>query len=158
VPHQVEWLQAFESEKRRLESALGAAALKIEHVGSTAVPGLKAKPIIDIAIAVESFDPVGTWPQVLADQDYASFGDRYGWMNHFFAKGPETLRTFYLHMVEEKGQRWRDYLLFRDRLRASPGLRQEYESLKLAAAELRTTRDAYTAAKEDFIIRVLGRQ
>jgi GrpB-like predicted nucleotidyltransferase (UPF0157 family) len=156
VPHQIGWHQAFESERRQLESALGVSARKIEHVGSTAVPDLVAKPIIDIAIAVDSFDQIRAWSQALAVHGYAYFGDRYGWKDHFFAKGPDALRTFYLHVVEETGARWRNYLLFRDRMRASPELRQEYQSLKLAAAEAKTTRDAYTAAKEDFIIKVLG--
>lgn len=150
------WRQAFESEKRRLESTLGATARKIEHVGSTAVPDLMAKPIIDIAIAVESFDQIQAWPQALAVQGYACFGDRYGWRDHFFAKGPEALRTFYLHVVEEEGERWRNYLRFRDRMTASPELRKEYEALKIAGAGSNPTREGYTAAKGDFIVRVLG--
>jgi GrpB-like predicted nucleotidyltransferase (UPF0157 family) len=117
VPHQIGWHEAFEDEQRRLQSALGVSARKIEHVGSTAVPDLLAKPIIDIAIAVESFDRIQAWPQALAVHDYTAFGDRYGWQDHFFAKGPETLRTFYLHVVEESGIRWRNYLRFRDRLK-----------------------------------------
>jgi len=156
VPHQIGWRQAFESEKRQLESALGPSARKVEQVGSTAVPDLVAKPIIDIAIAVDSFDQIQAWPQALAVHGYEYFGDRYGWKDHFFAKGPDVLRTFYLHVVEERGERWRNYLLFRDRMRASPELRHEYQSLKLAAAALKTTRDVYTAAKEEFIKQVLG--
>jgi GrpB-like predicted nucleotidyltransferase (UPF0157 family) len=155
VPHQIGWREAFEVEQRRLSSALGAAARKIEHVGSTAVPDLMAKPIIDIAIAVDSFDQIQAWPQALAIHDYAYFGDRRGWKDHFFAKGPEKLRTFYLHVVEAEGIRWRNYLRFRDRLRTSPELREEYQALKLSAAESKASRDAYTASKDDFIARVL---
>jgi len=156
VPHQIEWAQAFERERLLLRNALGDTARAIAQVGSTAVPGLLAKPIIDIAIAVETFDHIRDWPPALAVHGYAYFGDRQGWRDHFFAKGPDALRTCYLHVVEQGGERWRNYLRFRDRLRASPELRQEYESLKLAAAAANPTRDAYTAAKNDFIAGVLG--
>jgi GrpB-like predicted nucleotidyltransferase (UPF0157 family) len=156
VPHQAGWRQAFDEETLRLKSALGVPDLAIEHVGSTAVPGLVAKPVIDVAIAVDSFGQTRAWPEALAPLEYAYFGDRHGWRDDFYAKGPETLRTFYLHVVEGAGDRWRNYLLFRDQLRASPGLREEYRALKLAAAAPGATRDSYTSAKEAFINRVLA--
>lgn len=157
VPHQDGWGRAFAEEKSRLESVLGGSALGIEHVGSTAVPGLAAKPVIDIAVSVRSLADIEAWPLLLRDHGYASFGDREGRREHFFAKGPEEKRIVYLHVVAAESSRWNDYLKFRDALRTHTALRLEYERLKIAACERhRTDRGAYTTAKDEFIRRVLS--
>jgi len=157
VPHQPEWASAFALERDLLTPLLGRAALRVEHVGSTAVPDLEAKPVIDIAVAVSSLLAIQSWPSILKEQGYTFFGDREGWGEHFFAKGPDEMRTFYLHAVPIETERWRDYLRFRDRLCASPSLRFEYGELKRRAAEIYSTdRTSYTEAKDAWIRKLLS--
>ena len=128
----------------------------IEHVGSTAVTGLAAKPILDIAVAASSLEDTGDWPHLLRGLEYTFFGDREGWGEHFYAKGPDEGRTVYLHVVPVGDTRWSDYLVFRDALRASTGLRQDYEALKRKLlVQHGDDRPAYTDAKTALIRRVL---
>jgi GrpB-like predicted nucleotidyltransferase (UPF0157 family) len=157
VAHQQGWSEAFAAEKERLAQVLGTPALAIEHVGSTAVPDLVAKPIIDVAVAVTSLEGTADWPAQLQGADYAFFGDREGRGEHFYAKGPEPLRTIYLHVVPIQSARWSDYLKFRDELRSHAELRREYADIKhRLLAEHGNDRVAYTGAKAEFIRRVLG--
>lgn len=158
VPHQKGWAKAFADEKRRLTVTLNTPGIIIEHVGSTAVSGLVAKPVIDMAIAVETIEQIRWWPQLLAVDDYTYFGDREGRGEYFFAKGPDERRTFYLHVMELRSERWHNYLTFRDRLRHSRQLRAEYEALKIGAASSTPDRDAYTALKEEFVVRLIARR
>lgn len=157
VPHQPEWTSLFAQERDLLASLLGPAALRVEHVGSTAVPDLVAKPVIDIAVAVPSLAVIQSWPAILQGQGYEFFGDREGWGEQFFAKGPDEMRTFYLHVVPIGSERWRDYLTFRDRLCASPALRFDYGELKRRAAGIYPAdRISYTEAKDIWIRKLLG--
>jgi GrpB-like predicted nucleotidyltransferase (UPF0157 family) len=156
VAHQPGWSAAFAHEKEQLARILKPPALMIEHVGSTAVPGLAAKPILDIALAVSSLEGTNPWPNLLSGLDYTFFGDREGWGEHFYAKGPDQSRTIYLHVVPIENRRWCDYLVFRDSLRARTELRQEYETLKRRLlTQFGDNRPAYTDAKAALIRRVL---
>jgi GrpB-like predicted nucleotidyltransferase (UPF0157 family) len=156
VAHQPGWGAAFTNEKEQLARILKPPALMIEHVGSTAVRGLAAKPILDIAVAVSSLEDTHAWPDLLRGLDYTFFGDREGWGEHFYAKGPDQNRTIYLHVVPIGNSRWSDYLVFRDALRARTELRQEYENLKQRLlAQHGDDRPAYTDAKAALIRRVL---
>jgi GrpB-like predicted nucleotidyltransferase (UPF0157 family) len=157
VPHQKGWAKAFADERRRLAALLNEPGVLIEHVGSTAVSGLVAKPVIDIAIGVDAIDRARWWPQLLAPEGYTYFGDREGRGEHFFAKGPERRRTFYLHVMELRSERWRNYLIFRDRLRRSPLLKAEYEALKIGAVRKTSNRDAYAELKDEFVERLVAR-
>jgi GrpB-like predicted nucleotidyltransferase (UPF0157 family) len=154
--HRAAWQDIFAREKALLASRLGGGSVAIEHVGSTAVPDLLAKPIVDIAVGVASLDDSVSWPEILGLEGYASFGDREGRGEHFYAKGPERERTIYLHVVPVRSRRWDDYLKFRDALRSEASIRREYEKLKsgLAAANPQD-RFAYTEAKAAFIHRIL---
>jgi GrpB-like predicted nucleotidyltransferase (UPF0157 family) len=142
--------------KERLARILNSSPLMIEHVGSTAVPDLAAKPILDIAVAVRSLEETSQWPHLLRGLDYTFLGDREGWGEHFYSKGPDQNRTIYLHVVPVESPRWSDYLVFRDTLIARPELRREYESLKRQLlAQYGDNRSAYTEAKAALIRRVL---
>src|SRR5687767_14711040 len=123
VPHRSEWNVIYTNERNRIAAQLGAVALVIEHVGSTAVPELLAKPIIDIAIAVQSLDATSSWPVLLRSEDYVFFGDLEGRGEHFYAKGPDEMRTIYLHVVPISSSRWVDYLDFRALLRSRADMR-----------------------------------
>jgi GrpB-like predicted nucleotidyltransferase (UPF0157 family) len=157
VRHQPGWSRAFARERDALARRIGGPSVRIEHVGSTAVADLMAKPIIDIAIGVESLDVVAGWPGILGSEGYSFFGDREGRGEHFYAKGPEDRRTLYLHVLPARSRRWADYLRFRDALRASAANRREYEDLKRRLlATHRQDRSAYTESKAAFIRKILG--
>jgi GrpB-like predicted nucleotidyltransferase (UPF0157 family) len=151
VGHRRAWPEAFASERRRLERLLGRGALAIEHVGSTAVAGLAAKPVLDIAVAVGSLDVSAGWAAALGPAGFTAFGDREGRGEHFYAKGPEGRRTVYLHVVPIASSNWSNYLGFRD------ALRRRYARLKRRLwARHAHDRSAYTEAKAGFIRGVLG--
>jgi GrpB-like predicted nucleotidyltransferase (UPF0157 family) len=157
VDHQPDWQQAFISERALLARLLMPTALEIEHVGSTAVPGLVAKPVLDLACAVASLDQTAGWPEKLAPHGFEFFGDRENRGEHFYAKGSDDCRTLYLHVVPIDRTRWSDYVRFRDLLRSDERLRACYAKAKLIAASAHSNdRTAYTAAKEKIIHEILG--
>jgi GrpB-like predicted nucleotidyltransferase (UPF0157 family) len=156
VPHQLGWSDAFMHEKERLTGLLGSGIIQVEHIGSTAIPNLAAKPIIDIAIGVKSLEETLTWPSMLGLEGYTYFGDRESRGDDFYAKGPEENRTIYLHVVPYDGLRWREYLYFREALCADDDLRARYENLKMRlAAGHASTREHYTSAKAELIAEIL---
>lgn len=158
VPPDNEWPAAFAQERHRLCERIGHLVLDIQHVGSTAVPGLAAKPIIDIAVAVASLVDVQRCRPLLIELGYLDRGDRGREGGYVFVKerAPEV-RTHHFHMVTIDDPQWASYLLFRDRLRTDAVLREEYTSLKRKLQErFACDRQGYTAAKDAFIHRVLA--
>jgi tRNA threonylcarbamoyladenosine biosynthesis protein TsaE len=153
VDHEPDWAERFASEAAVLREALGDLVLEIEHVGSTAVTGLAAKPTIDIAVGATTIDlPVQTVKQVEA-LGYRDAGDDNRPGERRFRKGDTFPREVIVHVVEWGGPKWRDYLRFRDALRADPALVQEYEELKRS---LIAERGEYRGVdKEELIKRVL---
>lgn len=153
--HDPRWLRIFVREKRLLRRLLGDEIVGIEHVGSTAVPGLKAKPIIDVAIGTRALEIVARWAPVLQAEGYVYFGDQKARGDHFFARTVDQVETMYLHVVLYGSPAWKSYLDFRDRLRASSMLREEYERRKTAlAADFPDTRGFYTIGKSSFFARL----
>lgn len=158
VPYDPEWPRLFSEERTRLQAALEPwLAGPIEHIGSTAVPGLTAKPIIDIMAGVRDL------PSSLAARDallplmYMYFPYRTDVM-HWFCKPSPARRSHHLHLVPFGSQLWKDRLMFRDFLRSSPDAAAEYAELKSGlAARFRLDREAYTDAKTSFVVSVLGR-
>jgi GrpB-like predicted nucleotidyltransferase (UPF0157 family) len=152
-----EWPAAFVQEEQRLRERIRRLVLDIQHVGSTAVPGLAAKPIIDIAAAVASPTYLPRCRSLLVELGYIDRGDhgRKGGYVFVRERAPEV-RTHHLHMVTIHDPQWADYLRFRDRLRADVALRTEYSSLKRKLQEqFACDRQGYTAAKGAFVRRVL---
>lgn len=151
------WPAAFEAEKARLQGALGDLALGIEHYGSTAVPGLRAKPILDIAVGVL---PLERWlqcrlPLETLGYDYA---EHAGIPDDFvFGRGrTRGERTHLVHVVEYEGELWRRDLAFRTALARSPELCRQYLAVKeRAVAQFPEGRAQYTDEKRHFIMRVL---
>jgi len=128
----------------------------IEHIGSTAVPGLVAKPVIDIMAAVESLDASRPALAAVAALHYVYFPYRAEIM-HWLCKPSDEVRTHHLHLVPYGSALWRERLTFRDRLRADPRVAAEYAALKLSlAAKYEFDREAYTNAKESFVRRILA--
>lgn len=156
VPYNGSWPSKFECEKQALSHVLAPwLAGPIEHVGSTAVPGLAAKPVIDIMVAVESLD--ASRPAIPAAE---SLGYIY-WpykanIMHWFCKPSDAHRTHHLHLVPFGSRLWQVRLAFRDALRADARLAQEYAQLKLSlASKYRDDREAYTQSKSGFVHQVL---
>jgi GrpB-like predicted nucleotidyltransferase (UPF0157 family) len=158
VPSDDEWPAAFAQERRRLCECIGHLVLDIQHVGSTAVSGLAAKPIIDIAVAVASPADVQRCRPLLVELGYLDRGDAGRTGGYLFVKErAPNVRTHHLHMVTIDDPQWANYLRFRDRLRADVALRTEYVSLKRKLQErFAGDRQGYTAAKDAFIRRVLA--
>lgn len=152
------WHEAYLQEEARIRKALGPLALDIQHFGSTSIPDIKAKPIIDILIGVRRFEDglacVGPMEQI--GYDYA--GADIVPHDHIFGRGLKgETRTHLAHVVEYQGYNWKRDILFRNRLRADPALALAYEELKIELAQkYAESRAAYTAAKKDFIDKVLS--
>lgn len=156
VPYHPTWPARFEDEKAHLEQAIGPWITGgIHHVGSTAVPGLDAKPIIDILVGVESLAASRACFDRLAELDYQYAPYRTDEM-HWFCKPSPSHRTHHLHLVSTGSMRYHDELAFRDALRTESETANAYASLKRTLArEHMNDREAYTAAKAAFIAAVL---
>jgi GrpB-like predicted nucleotidyltransferase (UPF0157 family) len=157
VPHDPAWAAAFESERALLEAAIGPWTTGgVHHVGSTAVPGLAAKPIVDILVGVESLESSRACFEPLARLEYLYAPYRREEM-HWFCKPHPDRRTHHLHLVPAAGRRYAEELAFRDRLRADPDTAVAYAALKRElASRYPADREAYTEAKGGFIQEVLG--
>lgn len=160
VDYDAGWIAAFDTEAERLAAALGPWLVEIEHVGSTAVPGLAAKPVIDIQVGVTSLEHeseiiaavVGCGYEYVPEYE-VDFPDR-----RYFRRSERGRRTHQIHLVERSNRDWWDrHIAFRDRLRSHPETRDAYAELKRRlAATHRNDRVAYTDAKSDFIAAVLA--
>jgi GrpB-like predicted nucleotidyltransferase (UPF0157 family) len=151
-PYDPAWPDVFARERAALEEAIGPWAVGgIHHVGSTAVPGLAAKPIVDILVGVEDLETSRESFDSLARLEYLYAPYRSEEM-HWFCKPHPDRRTHHLHLVPEGTRRYREELAFRDRLRADPDTAARYAELKRELAErFPEDREAYTEAKGDFI-------
>lgn len=155
VEHDPSWAQAYEDEKQRIGHALAGLALDIQHYGSTAVPGIRAKPILDVVVGIEQLAMGDRCIQPLRMIGYDFLGDELVPGGLFFAKG--LPRTHHLNIVEWCGTRWMNNLLFRDRLRAEPATARRYEAKKIAlAARFSDDRASYTRSKATFITSLLA--
>jgi GrpB-like predicted nucleotidyltransferase (UPF0157 family) len=159
-PAEHAWQERGEKERLLLGATLGAwLVAPIEHVGSTAVPYLSAKPILDFQAAVNDFDCAADIAAALAPAGWHYVQpelDARAW-RRFFVKVAQGHRVAHLHVMLLSNARWRQQLVFRDALRADPGLAQRYAVLKRGlASQYVTDREAYTAGKADFIAAVLG--
>ncbi len=124
------WPERYEAEARLVAEALGEVVIEIEHVGSTSVPRLGAKPTIDVAVGVTTLELDPKALERMAALGYEEGGGDSRPGERRFRKGPEFPRDFILHVVEWGGPLWRDHLTFRDALRRDPAAAQEYAELK----------------------------
>ncbi len=153
VAHQDRWPQHFQAERDRIIVALGEAALRVDHIGSTAVPGLVAKPIIDIDLSVaDPDDEVAYLPQLLA----AGYQLRVREPGHRMVRTPEL--AVHVHICGAGSEWERRHLLFRDWLRHDTQDREAYGTLKSSLAQREwADMNAYAAAKGPLIAAITGR-
>jgi len=159
VPYRPEWKRAFSEERERLIDALFEIPCEIEHVGSTAVPGLSAKPILDIAIAVAPGGETSRALLALQTIGYEYRVDAGAEGGHVLVRGPAPLvRTHHIHVVAPDDPQWESYLLFRDLLRQDKSARASYSAEKTVLGRRhRQDRDGYTAAKTEIVQRLLAK-
>lgn len=157
VPYDAGWVAKFEEEKAALEALLAPWRRgPIEHVGSTAVPGLCAKPVIDIMVGVTSLAESEPAKVALSQAGY-QYAEYKTDVMHWFCKPSFAMRTHHLHLIPYGSPLWRDRLRFRDALRTNEALAADYAALKLDLAQrFEFDREAYTDAKSPFVARVLA--
>lgn len=158
-PYSADWPRQFSLVAQQLHAVFAGRVVEIEHVGSTAVPGLCAKPVIDVLLGAPSLEDIEAVIPQLAAQGYA-YVNKYETelpMRRYFVKPQgQTLRV-HLHAVCTGSAFWNEQLAFRDALRASTQLRDAYVNLKLRLARTHEQdKAAYTAAKAPFIVQVLN--
>jgi GrpB-like predicted nucleotidyltransferase (UPF0157 family) len=154
--HRESWHVAFEREAARLRDLLGDRALAVKHVGSTAVRGLPAKPVVDLSVAVDSLAVARDCVPALRRAGYERRPDTVP-DRLFLARGPRDARTHYLTLTPLDSGTWRDHLDLRAYLRGRPDARERYGRVKRElAARHANDRAAYTAAKGGFVERLLA--
>ncbi len=145
-----EWLQWYQKEEGKIQRATGDWIKEIAHIGSTSIPNLKSKPIIDIMAKIEGLEDLDNITEPLKNVGYEYIHKPELAGRVFFLKR-EHPRT-HLHICDTKSNEWQEKLLFRDYLLKHPERRKEYEQLKMKlAAKFKYDRSSYTEAKESFI-------
>lgn len=175
-PHTPEWDEEATRTIGVLKNVLGDVAIGIEHVGSTSIKNIKAKPIIDIAVAVRNFSDILSLNRELEEH---GFYYRYATDNHNnnlrgetdlpesciekllyasggYYDGTSKLQTHFIHVIKADSAEWKNLIFFRDYLNLHPAIAKEYEDLKIKLCEEHADdRNIYTAQKNDFIKKVL---
>jgi len=150
VPHDKQWAEVFKTEREILLKSLGDSVVDIQHIGSTSISGMDAKPIIDMSAGVRRLKDADTLVRPLHRLGY-KFYRKFG-RQVLFAKGPDEKRTHYLHVMRYKGAKWNSDLLFRTYLRSHIQRAKVYADLKSRLAkQYPNDREKYTAGKNRFI-------
>jgi GrpB-like predicted nucleotidyltransferase (UPF0157 family) len=153
VPHNPNWCGAFETESKQIADALGENAIAIQHIGSTSIATIHAKPIIDILVAVRSIDKVNDRNSAMQAIGYACMGEFGISDRRFFRKDNAAgIRTHHIHTFEINSAQIDRHLAFRDYLNAHPEAAREYSELKQALAQKYPTDiQGYMDGKDGFI-------
>jgi GrpB-like predicted nucleotidyltransferase (UPF0157 family) len=152
VPHDPAWAILYEDAASGIRRALGSIALRIDHVGSTSIPGIVAKPVIDIRILVESYDPEAMYTDPLSSLGFAYDHRDEG---HVLFKGMRERTKFNVHVVQKDEPDADSMVVFRDYLRSHPGEARRYEELKIGLAERHRDGDAYASAESSYVSEVI---
>jgi len=153
-PYDPSWPSKFATERQRLTSLLAGVSLEIEHIGSTAVPAMPAKPVIDLLAGVESMARAKSFAERICTSGYTTSAEFNETLvdRMWFMRWADGHRTHHLHVVVQDSNVWREHLAFRDALRSNPPFAARYAALKYQlAARHATDREAYTNAKAEFI-------
>ena len=162
VPYDCSWPTLFEAEAARIRGTMSSRALRIEHVGSTSVPGLCAKPVIDIQVSVASLETLDVYAAPLAQLGYSHIplGPPVDFVYPFFQKPAVWPSTHHIHLCILGSEHERRHLAFRDYLRTHPAVAAEYVEIKLGLAAAHDgatleSRERYSLSKTRFISSVL---
>jgi GrpB-like predicted nucleotidyltransferase (UPF0157 family) len=156
VPWTDQWTNEFEIEKDHIQKAIGHNIVDIHHIGSTAIKGLSAKPIIDMAIEIKDFSHGEKSITALERLGYSFRGTNVLPERFYFNKGEP--RTHQIHMYQSGNKYLLEQLQFRDYLRNNPQERKEYEQLKIRLAKVnKNDKHKYADEKTEFVRSILGR-
>lgn len=156
VPYDERWPDLFCAEAERITAVFAPRCVRLEHVGSTSVPELCTKPIIDILAGVPTRAHVSEYIDAFVRAGYVHRGEQDIPGREFFRRG--TPRSYHVHLAPIDGPFWREHLAFRDSLRAHPSLRDDYAAVKHAlAARYPHDREAYIEGKGPFVREILSR-
>jgi GrpB-like predicted nucleotidyltransferase (UPF0157 family) len=153
-PYDPSWPAMFDAERKRLHSLFPDKFIDIQHIGSTAVSGLAAKPLIDVLAGVSSMAVAEELIEPLCSSGYTTSAAFNSTLpdSRWFMRWSKGHRTHHLHVAVHGSDFWKERLQFRDVLRANPALAVKYQQMKISLAELhRGDREAYTDAKSSFI-------
>ena len=152
VPYDESWRELFELEKERLAEILGEQALSIHHIGSTAIPSIKAKPIVDILVEVRNIKAIDEFNDRMIREGYQPRGENGILGRRYFFKNKGETRTVQVHMFQKGDPQLERHLNFRDYLIAHPEEAQAYSNLKEElACKFPEDIVSYTDGKDEFI-------
>ena len=157
-PHQSEWERAAEETISTLKNILGSIAADIQHIGSTSIKTISAKPIIDIAVAVNDYELILSKRDVIEKADIVfRFDERPEQLLFVMGDFENDTRSHHIHVVLYGSDEWNNYINFRDYLNSNTEAAMEYEAVKLRLAEqYPDDRIAYTDGKQEVIDRLLA--
>lgn len=156
VPHQKEWDENAENIVRLLKQLLGDTAFDIQHIGSTSISSIHAKPIIDIAVAVHDVNDIMPYAKVLKQHNILLHEEAVTGQV-FFVMEDGDIRTHHIHIVKWDEAEWNNYINFRDYLNANPEKAMMYDDFKQKlATQFSNDRKSYTAGKQEIIDQLLS--
>ena len=151
------WKSMYEEEEKKLKDLLKDNILEIKHVGSTSIEGLCAKPVIDIMVTVNKLSDVEKFKHLFTKELGYDFRDDGGEKGEYLVrKGTPDARTHFIHIIEDKSERYENFIYFKNYLEKHPEKIEEYRNLKIDLAnKYADDRKSYTASKNDFIQEVI---
>ncbi len=159
VEYTSQWKKDFKKEALKLKRIFGDTAIAIEHIGSTSIEGLSAKPIIDIAVGLEKLDDFNKVKEYFINDENYSIKEDSVSGEILIRKGPEDNRTHYIHVMEYDKERYKESILFKKYLIKYPESKEEYEKLKRnLQKEYSDNRKMYTKNKMDFINSIIEKE
>lgn len=158
VPYNKEWSLLYDKEAEKIKEVFGNFLVDIQHIGSTSIPGISTKPIIDIAVMIESFKDADNFIVPLRSLDYEYVQTKSSSERHFFRKYKD--QSYHLSIAyKDKGSFWERQIFFRDYLRDHEDARKEYEDLKFKLLqEDPTGLGKYISGKSEFIEKILSKK
>lgn len=155
--HQEEWTQNAKRTIQVLNRLLEPVAVDIQHIGSTAIPSIHAKPIIDLVVGVRNLDDIAPYVELLKQHDFVFRGeDVAGQLLFVMGDSEKDTRTHHIHVVRWNGAEWNNYINFRDYLNRFPDKAIEYDVCKKKlVAQFADDRGSYTTGKQELIVRLL---
>ena len=157
LPHQEQWDKTAKDTILTLKALLGSVAIDIQHIGSTAIHGIYAKPIIDIVVGVDNLESIKPYIELL-EQNGIMFRneDVAGQLLFVIGDDKSDIRTHHIHIVIWNSTAWHNYINFRDYLNSFPEQAKAYEKLKIKlASDFADDRQSYTAGKQELIDTIL---